>query len=223
MHRAYKHLSLRSSLWFPFTVTEAPGKNKEVLEHTFLGSYCPGSQFTEAPNCPHCPRTLLGQSIRTKILFQKMHNANFTLKLPIWGQESYLYYISTRVCAFFTFWVIQREGHTKCSATFSAVQCAVTHGKRLCDYWVVSQTGHSVHGHRFQFKAQLTSSVLRPGHLADAFSTGKREGHFTDSICCQGEPSSFDWNLKCWKTRFPSKPDNFPILQDFFWWDQWWY
>ena len=26
------------------------------------------------------------------------------------------------------------------------VQRAVTHGKHLCDYWVVSQTGHSVHG-----------------------------------------------------------------------------
>ena len=43
VHRAYKHPSWRSSLWFPFTVTKAPGKNKEVLEHTFLGSYCPGS------------------------------------------------------------------------------------------------------------------------------------------------------------------------------------
>lgn len=223
MHRAYKHLSLRSSLWFPFTVTEAPGKNKEVLEHTFLGSYCPGSQFTEAPDCPHYPGTLLGQSIRTKVLFQRMQNTNFTLKLPIWRQESYLYYISTRTCAFFTFWVIQCEGHTERSAIFSPFSaplptentCAIT------ELWARPVTVFTEH--RFQFKARPTSSVLRPGPLADAFSTVKREGHFTDSICCQGEPSSFNWNLKCWKTRFPSEPDNFPILQDFFWWDQWWY
>ena len=42
VHRVYKHLSSRSPLWFPLTVTGAPGKNKEVPEHAALGFLLPG-------------------------------------------------------------------------------------------------------------------------------------------------------------------------------------
>ena len=153
-----------------------------------------------------------------------MHNSNFTLKLPMRRQESYLYYVSTLVCIFFISWVMKCEVHTKGPALCSV---PLPQGNTRTTVWAASHTGHSVH--RTPLSAESTIDKLS----AQTWALGRHflysevrrslQGKQLTAFVAKASLQAFDWNLKCWKTRFPSEPDNFPILQNFFWWDQWWY
>ena len=219
VHRVYKHPSLRSPLWFPLTVTGAPGKNEEVLEHTFPGFLLPGELVHWGTKL-----LLLSQDSSLPVIQSQstlFKNAQHQFYFKIAHEEARQLHVSHLdpcvVCIFFIFWVIKWEVHIKHSATLSV---PLPQGKHLYDYlncepnW--SQCSWNT-AFTWKHNWQAQHSDLGTWQtLSLQWSEKVTSGKTTDSIRCQGQPSSFQLKCEMPENSFPQWAGQLPNTSRFF-------